>query len=124
MFGFKILFYHNNLQNYAEFAFGPRLRPKDWTILAKRRLNWIRRFARPVFFFFFSAFSAFGVCPLTLPARAKDPCTLPPSNGMVKSNSMPPNEDTKQSFDKIVPSQDNVNSTSLMFSRTANLACK
>lgn len=31
----------------------------------------------PVFFFFFSCFSTFGVWARTLPARAREPCTLP-----------------------------------------------
>ena len=38
----------------------------------------MRRFARPVFAFFFSSASTLGVCPLTLPARAREPWTLPP----------------------------------------------
>ena len=108
--------------SYAEFAFGPRRRPKAWTTLAKRRLNWMRLFARPVFFFFFSCFSTFGVCPLTLPARANDPCTLPPSNGMVKSNSTLPKAETGQSLAKMNPSHERVKSASEAFSRRANLA--
>jgi len=42
-----------------------------------RRLYLMRCAARPFGFFFLSAFATLGVCPLTLPARAKDPCTLP-----------------------------------------------
>ena len=44
-----------------------------------RLLYLILFIARPLGFFFFSCFATFGVCPLTLPARAKDPCTLPAS---------------------------------------------
>lgn len=40
-----------------EFALGPLLRPKPCTTLTKRRLYWMRRLARPVFFFFFSCLS-------------------------------------------------------------------
>uniref|UniRef100_A0A2M3ZM75 Putative secreted peptide n=1 Tax=Anopheles braziliensis TaxID=58242 RepID=A0A2M3ZM75_9DIPT len=47
----------------------------------------MRRLARPVFFFFFSFFSTFGVWPFTLPARASEPCTLPPSSPTVTSSS-------------------------------------
>ena len=108
--------------SYAEFALGPRRRPKAWTTLAKRRLNWIRLFERPVFFFLFSCFSTFGVCPLTFPARANEPCTLPPSIGTVMSSSMPPNEEISALLAKMVPSQERVNSTSKTFSRRANLA--
>nr|BAO02227.1 Mr_precursor_153 [Conus marmoreus] len=39
----------------------------------------MRLLARPVFFFFFSCGSTLGVWPLTLPARAREPCTLPPT---------------------------------------------
>ena len=42
-----------------------------------RRLYLMRCAARPFGFFFLSAFATFGVWPRTLPARAKDPCTLP-----------------------------------------------
>lgn len=45
--------------------------------LTNRLLYLILFIARPFGFFFFSCFATFGVCPLTLPARAKDPCTLP-----------------------------------------------
>lgn len=115
---------HNFTTNaYAELALGPRRRPKAWTTLAKRRLNWIRLLARPVFFFLFSCFSTLGVCPLTLPARANDPCTLPPSRGTVKSNSTLPKDETSQSFAKMVPSHESVKLTSLAFSRRANFAC-
>lgn len=100
---------------------GPRFFPKVATTFTNLRLYCMRRFARPVFFFFFSAgstwsghkwelqhtthdslnphimvsithilawlvvdcntkwnfFQTFGVCPLTFPARAKEPWTLP-----------------------------------------------
>ena len=42
-----------------------------------RRLYLMRCAALPFGFFFLSAFATFGVWPRTLPARAKDPCTLP-----------------------------------------------
>lgn len=41
------------------------------------RLYCIRLWARPRGFFFLSCLATLGVCPLTLPARAKDPWTLP-----------------------------------------------
>lgn len=78
---------HSLINAYAELAFGPRRRPKPCTTLTKRRLYWMRRLARPVFFFFFSCFSTFGVCPLTLPARANEPWTLPPNKPTFMSNS-------------------------------------
>lgn len=124
----SIFFYFSECINftmfsYAEFALGPRRRPKAWTTFANRRLNWMRRFARPVFFLRFSCFSTLGVCPLTLPARANEPCTLPPSNGTLKSNSMLPSDETSQSLAKMIPSHESVKSTSETFSRRANLAC-
>ena len=61
-----------------ELELGPFFLPKVATTLTKRRLYWMRRLARPVFFFFFSCFSTLDVCPLTLPARAREPWTLPP----------------------------------------------
>ena len=45
--------------------------------VTKRRLCCRRLWARPLGFFFLSCFATFGVCPLTLPARAKDPWTFP-----------------------------------------------
>ena len=45
----------------------------------KRRLYLRRCAARPFGFFFFSAGATFGVCDRTLPARAKEPWTLPAS---------------------------------------------
>ena len=48
--------------------------------LTNRLLYLILFIARPLGFFFFSCFATFGVCPRTLPARAKDPCTLPATN--------------------------------------------
>merc|ERR1719171_981723 len=58
------------------FEFGPRFAP-PLTTLTKRRLYTKRFLARPVIFFFFSAFATFGVWFFTLPARAKLPWTLP-----------------------------------------------
>jgi len=54
------------------------LPPGAVTTLTKRRLYWILFLARPVANFFFSCFSFFGVEFFTLPARAKEPWTLPP----------------------------------------------
>merc|ERR1719347_265648 len=68
-----------------ELEFGPFLRPKVSTTLTKRLLYWILLFARPVFFFFFSPASTFGVWPLTFPARAREPWTFPPFSGIVRS---------------------------------------
>merc|ERR1719334_318825 len=68
-----------------ELALGPFLRPKVSTTLTKRLLYWILLLALPVFFFFFSPASTLGVCPLTLPARAKEPWTFPPRRGTVRS---------------------------------------
>lgn len=45
--------------------------------VTKRRLYCIRLWARPRGCFFLSCFATFGVCPLTFPARAREPCTLP-----------------------------------------------
>ena len=74
-----LFFINDSMYNHGayELALGPRLRPKVATTLTKRLLYCSLRLARPVFFFFFSCFSTFGVCPFTLPARARDPCTLP-----------------------------------------------
>lgn len=60
-----------------ELLLGPRFFPKVATTFTKRRLYWIRLFARPVFAFFFSFFSTLGVCPFTFPAREREPWTLP-----------------------------------------------
>merc|ERR1719430_733275 len=68
-----------------ELELGPFFLPKVSTTLTNLLLYWILLLARPVFFFFFSPASTLGVCPLTLPARAREPCTLPPFNGMVRS---------------------------------------
>merc|ERR1719361_2130932 len=68
-----------------ELALGPFLRPKVSTTLTKRLLYWILLLALPVFFFFFSPASTLGVCPLTLPARAREPWTFPPRRGTVRS---------------------------------------
>lgn len=56
---------------------GPRFLPKPTTAVTKRRLYCMRLCARPRGCFFLSCFATFGVCPLTFPARASDPCTLP-----------------------------------------------
>merc|ERR1719495_1154371 len=75
-----------NYDNYSELEFGPFLRPpKVSTTLTNLLTYWILLLARPVFFFFFSPASTLGVCPLTLPARAREPCTLPPFRGIVRS---------------------------------------
>merc|ERR1719361_2601307 len=68
-----------------ELELGPFLRPKDSTTFTNLLLYWILLLARPVFFFFFSAASTLGVCPLTLPARAREPWTFPPLRGTVRS---------------------------------------
>ena len=41
-------------------------------------LNVMRFLARPVGSFFLSCLGTLGVWPFTLPARASEPCTLPP----------------------------------------------
>lgn len=107
---------------YAELAFGPRRRPKPCTTFTKRRLYWMRRLARPVFFFFFSCFSTLGVWPFTFPARAKEPCTLPPNNGTVMSNSQLVNVLTVAKQSKILPSHDKVNSAESTCSNAAILS--
>lgn len=48
--------------------------------MTKRRLYCMRLWARPRGFFFLSCLATFGVWPLTFPARANDPCTLPANN--------------------------------------------
>merc|ERR1719181_567814 len=55
---------------------GPLFAP-PFTTVTKRRLYTRRFLARPVSFFFLSALATLGVWFLTLPARAKLPCTLP-----------------------------------------------
>lgn len=45
--------------------------------VTNRRLCCMRLWARPRGFFFLSCFATLGVWPLTLPARARDPWTLP-----------------------------------------------
>lgn len=45
--------------------------------VTKRRLYCMRLWARPLGFFFLSCLATLGVCPLTFPARASDPCTFP-----------------------------------------------
>ena len=81
MVGFR----RRELSNLYELELGPFFLPKVATTLTKRRLYWMRRLARPVFFFFFSCFSTLDVCPLTLPARAREPWTLPPRRRAVIS---------------------------------------
>ena len=55
-------------------------------------LYWFRLFALTVSGFFFSRASTLSVCPLTLPAQAREPCTLPPSylspNSTVNASSL------------------------------------
>lgn len=51
--------------------------------VTKRRLYCMRLWARPRGFFFLSCFATFGVWPLTFPARASDPWTLPAANYIV-----------------------------------------
>merc|ERR1719410_2758381 len=68
-----------------ELELGPFLRPNVSTTLTNLLLYWILLLALPVFFFFFSPASTLGVCPLTLPARAREPWTFPPSRGTVRS---------------------------------------
>jgi hypothetical protein len=60
---------------------GPFFLPTPTTTFTKRRLYCSRFFARPVSCFFFSCFATLGVCPRTLPARAREPWTLPLSTG-------------------------------------------
>ena len=67
-------------RNY-ELALGPFFLPKVCTTVTKRRRYWMRRLARPVFFLRFSCASTLGVWPLTFPARASEPCTLPAGRG-------------------------------------------
>ena len=64
---------------YFSFELGPFFLPIVTTTFTNRALYWLRLFARPVLGFFFSWGSTLGVCPFTLPARARDPWTLPPS---------------------------------------------
>merc|ERR1712168_843554 len=63
---------------YAALELGPLRGPGVTTTLTNLLLYCVLRLARPVFGFFFSCASTFGVCPLTFPARASDPWTLPP----------------------------------------------
>jgi len=51
--------------------------PPTMVTLTKRLVYMSLFFARPFGSFFFSIFSTLGVCDLTLPARARDPWTLP-----------------------------------------------
>lgn len=68
------------LYNAAERALelGPTLRPPGAaTTFTNRRLNCCLFFARPVAAFAFSCFGTLGVWFFTLPARDREPCTLP-----------------------------------------------
>ena len=61
------------------WVLGPRrLPPGAVTTLTNLRLYWILFLARPRAVFFFSWASTLGVWFFTLPARARDPWTLPP----------------------------------------------
>merc|ERR1712093_730716 len=51
--------------------------PPVMVTFTKRRVYVILFFARPLGVFFFSWGSTLGVCDLTLPARAREPWTLP-----------------------------------------------
>jgi hypothetical protein len=62
---------------YFSEELGPRFLPKPTTAVTKRRLYCILLCARPRGFFFLSCAATLGVWPRTLPARARDPCTLP-----------------------------------------------
>merc|ERR1719264_132202 len=88
-----------------ELELGPFLRPKVSTTLTNLLLYWILLLALPVFFFFFSPASTLGVCPLTFPARAKDPCTFPPSRGIVRSMVMFSRAETLTSSSRGDPEQ-------------------
>lgn len=55
--------------------------PPHSPTLTKRRLYFMRFIARPFGCFFFSCLGTLGVWPRTLPARARDPWTLPASTG-------------------------------------------
>lgn len=55
----------------------PCARPSHAPTLTKRRVYLMRFMARPVGFFFFSCLGTLGHWPRTLPARARDPWTLP-----------------------------------------------
>merc|ERR1719320_1405214 len=65
---------------------GPLAFPKVLTTLTNFLLYCCLRAALPVFFFFFSPASTFGVCPFTLPARASEPWTFPPCNSTTTSS--------------------------------------
>lgn len=61
---------------YFSEEFGPFFFPKVTTAVTNRRLYCIRLWARPLGFFFLSCLATLGVCPLTFPARAREPWTL------------------------------------------------
>jgi hypothetical protein len=67
---------HNFIIAYG-LGFMRRLPPTSVAAVTNRRLYLIRLSARPFGVFGFSCFATFGVWPLTFPARASDPCTLP-----------------------------------------------
>merc|ERR1740129_868778 len=95
-----------------ELELGPFFLPKVSTTLTNLLLDWILLLARPVFFFFFSPASTLGVCPRTLPARARDPCTFPPRSPTVTSTVRPLSWATSKASSRGVPEQ-----YRLMFSR-------
>lgn len=61
---------------------------------------------------------------LNLPARAKDPCTLPPSSDTVRSNSQLVKAVIGSVEAKILPSHDSKKSSASTFSKTASFCCK
>lgn len=65
----------HDLQSLTQQIFKTKV--KKLPAVTNRRLYCIRLWARPRGFFFLSCFATLGVCPLTFPARAKDPWTLP-----------------------------------------------
>ncbi|KHN80493.1 hypothetical protein Tcan_01529, partial [Toxocara canis] len=83
--------YTHNQNTYAAFELGPRFRPGPLSAtFTKRRLYWMRRAARqPVFFFFFSCLSTFGVWARTFPARANEPNSKPPISRALTFNDDP-----------------------------------
>lgn len=58
---------------FSGLGFILRLPPGSVVTFTNLRLYKMRFFARPLGVFFFSCLSTFGVCDLTLPARARDP---------------------------------------------------
>merc|ERR1719461_1684402 len=62
---------------YLFWEFGPCLLPPFACFRTKYLLYLLRKPATPVGFFLFSVGSTFGVAFRTLPARDREPCTLP-----------------------------------------------